>query len=495
MDICFFSPITRIHNHYTPPFNLMSLSSYLEGRGISTHIIDLNKDCPVFELDEEKIIQLRNKIIDEVLSMKPLIIGIPCFSSELKEVIEISRVIKTKHENVKIIVGQIHPTLFPEEFFFESSPIDYAVVGEGEITTFELVNSIKNGNENMEEIDGLVYFNKKNNALIKTKPRSLIENLDDLPFPAYDKVNMWYYTKPNVYKIRGIFISSTLIHTTRGCPYNCTFCVSSNLRKKTGPGKYARMRSAKNIADEIEFLMKNYKIDSFFPIDDDFLVDKKRIMQFCDELEKRKINLPWGCGARVTDVSEDLLKRMKRAGCVQLDFGVESGSDEMLKRVKKNITVEQTKKAFVLCRKYGIRTFSNVLFNLPEETEDDLDKTLKLLDEIKSTVTAFNIFVPYIGTEIYNKCNVNLSIEEYSKLTFSAGTIPATTTDPRFIFHKHNVNLIKFCEKNTKKYNSIVRALSTLFSKWYLMQILRSSRKYEYFKEIKNLLKEVLTRI
>ncbi len=487
VDVCLVSPPQRAYNHHRPPLALMLLASFLEKNGIKTEIIDPKSTKEVYGQQKSIIV---NRILQQIDELNPRIIGITCYTPEFNDVVELAKRIKEKKNEIKIIVGGIHPTLRPMDFFFEDSPFDFVVVGEGEITLYELTSTILKGNKTYENIKGIAYFDK--DEYFQTEPRPLIYDLDDIPFPAYEKVDMKYYTAPNPYAVRGLFLSSFHILVGRGCLSQCTFCVNAEMRKILSPEKSLRCRSAKNVVDEMEFLRKRYKIDSLFFVDDNFTSRRDLVFDICKELIKRKVNLVWSCSARINNLSDELLKKMKTAGCVQVDLGIESGSDAVLKRLKKGITVKQIKNVVKICNKIGIRTFANILINVPGETEDEIKDTLELLNEIKPTVTSFNIFIPYLGTEIYKNSNLNLDPNEYYLL----GEPPLKlVSNARFRFAQHNIDFNKFYLINHKKYNSMLAFLPDYFSSIYLNQLIRSKKKKEYFFQFKNLIKEFIKQV
>lgn len=488
LEVCLVSPPQRAYNHYRPPLALMLLASFLEKNGIKTEIVDPKSKKEVFGQQKSIII---NKILHQIDELNPKIVGISCYTNEFNDVMELARKIKEKKE-VVVVVGGVHPTLRPKDFFFRGSPVDFVVIGEGEITLCELAHAILQRDNRFKNLLGIGYYDKDKDEYIQTEARPLIPELDTVPFPAYEKVDMKYYTTPNPYAVRGLFLSSLYILVGRGCPAQCTFCVAAQLRKILTPGKSLRCRSAKNVVDEIELLKKSYLIDAFYFIDDNFTLRRDLVSDICDELIKRKLNLIWSCSSRINTLSEELLQKMKKAGCVQVDLGVESGSDAVLKRLKKGITTKQIREVFKTCHKIDMRTFCNILINVPEETEQELRKTLQLLDEIEPSVTSFNIFIPYVGTEIYENQNMNLHPDEYSLL----GKPPLElVSNPRFRFAKHDIDFKDFYLLNHKKYNSVFTFLPYYFSDYYLKQLFRSRRKKEYFFQLKNLIKEYLKQV
>ena len=195
--------------------------------------------------------------------------------------------------------------------------------------------------------------------------------------------------------IRGIPLKGFYVFSTRGCPARCRFCVNKNIF-----GRTVRFREPVKVVDEIESLYRKYGIDGFYMYDDTFGVRKSDAYQFCDELVKRNLPLVWGCATRINLITEEFVEKIKSAGCLQVDFGVESGSQRLLDLLKKDITLEQIRKAIGLCKKHKLRVFSNFMINLPTETEEDVDNLIDFAEELKSDISIFNITFPFPGTDI-----------------------------------------------------------------------------------------------
>lgn len=486
-DICLISPPSRAYNHYRPPLALMLISSYLSKNGVDTRIIDFKSDTGD-ETDRKRII---SGILEKVRECSPLIVGLPCYTPEYKEIMDLAKLIKSSNPSLKIAVGGVHATIKPGEFFFEGSPVDFVVIGEGEYTLLELVKSVKERSD-PSNVRGIAFYDRSLDKYVQTEGRPLIHNLDEMPFPDYSKVDMKYYTTPNPYNVRGMLLSSFYILVGRGCPSQCTFCVSAQLRKIMSPGKSLRCRSAKNVVDEIELLKNMYKIDGFYFIDDNFTLLPKLVEAICDEILARRLSLMWACSSRINTLSKDLLLKMQKAGCFQIDLGVETGSEAVLKRLRKGITVKQIKEVFRLCHKIGMRTFCNILINIPDETKEELMETLRLLDEIRPSVTSFNIFIPFLGTEIYDNSGLNLMPSDYNYLSMPPREL---VKDKRFRFAKHDIDFSKFYSQNHKKYNSPYVFLPSYFSKPYLKQLIKSKRKKDYIFQVGLLIKEFFKQI
>ena len=205
---------------------------------------------------------------------------------------------------------------------------DYGIIGEGEQTALELVNAIHSGNkEEIPSIKGIIFRN--DSGIVRTPPRAYIEDLDTIPFPAR-------HLLPDLKKYRYRFykhLPTATIITSRGCPYQCTFCDRAVF------GNKLRMRSIKNMLDEIEILVKEYGVRGINIQDDLFTITPQRVIEFCDQLMSRKLKISWSCLARVDCITPEMLKIMKKAGCWQIGYGIESGNQKILNTINKNITL------------------------------------------------------------------------------------------------------------------------------------------------------------
>jgi radical SAM superfamily enzyme YgiQ (UPF0313 family) len=470
-----------------PPLGLMYISSYLTKFGINNSIIDIKSKKP---LDE-----VRSFIEKRILELNPKYLGLSCLTTELDSVLKICNNIKSKNPKIKIILGGIHPTLFPEEVLKHKS-VDIVVVGEGEITFAELLKK-----EDPKNIHGVYY--KKANKIIKNLPREKIHDLDSLPMPAFDKVPMDYYLKVQGYLIRGVPTRGFYIFTSRGCPYRCEFCVNKNIF-----GRSIRYRSPKKVVDEIEYLMKRYTIDSFFIYDDTFTAKKDHVLNICKEIKYRKLKVIWGCETRVNLLDENIVKAMKKSGCIQIDFGMESGSQRLLNVIKKDITIHQIKNAVRLCNKYNIRIFSNFMINLPTETKEEMNETIKLAQDLHSHITVFNITTPFPGTDLFDHSDYQLTINDYKKLTTTDSIdeyINFIEAKCRLSEHKIPIKIIlskialSFPSRGNFKprFNlifliNLLRYFSFLKNKNYISSLFRTKHKIKYLKYIKEMYKDNL---
>jgi radical SAM superfamily enzyme YgiQ (UPF0313 family) len=312
------------------------------------------------------------------------------------------------------VVGGAHASIRPHDLL-NSEFIDYAIMGEGEITLYELVTS--NG-KNLHKIDGLGW--KKANRIIINKPRALIEDLSSLPDPDYEALPLEAYTQPSSMLVRDCFISGVAIFTSRGCPFNCIYCASKYIL-----GRKIRYIDPVKVVNQIERLVEKHNINGFYIMDDTFTLKKEHVMRFCQEIIDRKLDLIWGAETRVSLIDDEMIRKMKEAGCVQMDFGVESGSDRILGVLRKGTTAKEIIRAFDLCNKYKIRTLSMLLIGSPTETKEDVEQTIRLIKRIKPSSVDVNITTPLPSTELEHMVfgERGIPIEELANINFKPNAI------------------------------------------------------------------------
>lgn len=448
VDVVLVSPENRKYFKYVP-FALLYLSSYLEANGVSTRIIDLKDMTRGFSRAPRLTESYDRTVVNFIKESRPILVGLTCYTSEYNSVIKTARMIKEAVDTF-IVVGGVHPTLMPHDFLFEKSPVDFVIMGDGEMPLLRLVNSIKQDDNSYKRIPGVGYFEIEENKVV-TQGCNVELDLSKFPMPDYGKINMDFYTNPDIEHIRWLSIAGVSIFTSRGCPYNCEFCAVNFLKSLNRDAAKMRYRPIDQVIEEIEFLVKKYHIDGFYVLDDCFMVQEERTVEFCQKLIAKRLNLIWGCETRVNLIrNENLLKLMKSAGCIQMDFGVETGSPDMLKGVNKQVTVEQIKTAFQLCRRNGIRTFANILFNLPNETEEDVVLTHQLLSEIKPSVVGCGTTVPLLGSVLYEKYVFpKLTLQEYELYNLN---VYEKIVDERFKLAQHDLDFVSIVRRLNNKY-------------------------------------------
>lgn len=365
------------------PLNLGYLASYIRQQKPEIEINIL--DCEGLNLSYEQIKEYVNKSKSDIVA---LTMPTPAYN----HVLSLIDIVKTIYPKTIIVVGGPHPTVLPSEVLREKN-IDFAVIGEGEITFLELVDAIEKNKNNFHLIRGLAF---KNNAIIViNQPRELIENIDILPFPAKDILPLDAYYLPPTKRITSG--ASTNIITSRGCPFRCTFCMAKTIWKRT-----TRLRSVKNVVDEIEECVIKYNHRDFTFHDEFFTANRDRVIEFCQELKRRKLDIKWFCQARCGTVDEEMLKIMKNAGCEKIGFGFESGDEQILKLMQKDNNLANARESAMLCKKAGIEVVGAFILGYPGETKETIKKTIEFAKEIDPATAAFFIAIPYPGTKLFD---------------------------------------------------------------------------------------------
>jgi anaerobic magnesium-protoporphyrin IX monomethyl ester cyclase len=488
-DICLVSMPTlgRAKSTIVPHW-ILWLAGYIEQSGFRVDVVDVKipVNAGYTEREGERVF---HETVEKAVASGAPIIGLSAFTEDYGLVSKLAREIK-KRSGSKIIVGGIHATIAPQDYFaFEDAPFDIAVVGDGEAPLTELIKAEKSGAGSWEEIYGLVFRNGKD--IVRTPPQSALPSLGDMPIHPYHKLDMNFYLQPQQFLLRSIYLSGVHIFTARGCPYNCTFCANS--RRKV------RFRPLDSVIEELRFLKETYYIDGFYIHDDTFTIKNDRVIEFCERLMDLKYRFVWGMEGRVNQFPDNVFRALKKSGCIQIDFGVESGSQEALDRMKKGIKVKDTEEVFRRCRAKKIRTYANILINTPEETEEDVRKTVDLMENIKASTYGICVTTPYPGTEIYDRyVKPPLTVEEYQ--LYSDSKTYVSIVDPRFRLAAHNLNIEELSAKLGRRF-MLDRAWQ-IFSLHpsYLKALLKSRRKAQYlsififrlFRKLRNLFRKHL---
>jgi len=366
----------------------------------------------------DTIIIDKQNIMRTIKKEKPDVIGVTSSTSTFRTANDIAGQIKSEHD-IPIMIGGVHISSMPHHLL--DSNFDIGVVGEGEQTTLELMKTFEKFGgflkKELKKIDGIIFKDKK---LKTTRPRKLIEPLDEIPYPARDLLEMKkHYLLPRGSFFPGELVAVTGILTSRGCPYNCTFCSSSMFWRRI------RFHSPEYVVGEITKLIEDYGVDHLTIWDDLFTANKRRLGKIVNLIEKEKINkqVEFIMNGRANLIDEETCKLLKRMNITRMSLGLESGSEKILKYLKGGtVTVKDNKRAIRLCKKFGIRTNGFFIIGSPMETEQDLKKTLDLVRD--KNMDSFSVFqlAPFPGTGVWNHAKkkglVNDSINfDYSKLS------------------------------------------------------------------------------
>ena len=356
------------------PLGLLYLASILEKDG---HKV-LVKDYYRYSLEEKK-----KEIINLIKAYSPDVVGLSCVTMNRLSNYELIKITKKINPRIKIIIGGIHATSMYEQILL-NYPVDAIVLGEGEVSTPKLINALR-ANKSLKKIKGIAFKDKE--KVLFTGYEKYIENLDELPFPKHE------FCEEIIKKTK-----TAIVITSRGCPYNCIFCSTARYW-----GRKWRARSAKNVVDEIEYLIKRFpSLKTIIFPDDTSTLNNQRMIDICNDILKRKIKINWICSGRLDVVSEKMLYKMKEAGCKLLAYGIESGSSKMLKTMKKGITREQIEKTIKLTNKVGLKYGAYLMVGNPGETWETVKETVLFIKKLKNinfwSVGRLEI---YPNTEIY----------------------------------------------------------------------------------------------
>lgn len=366
-----------------PPLGLAWLAAVLKQGGYDDIAII---DSVVEKLDNGQVIEL-------LKSRQPDVIGLSFGTLNRFYAFSLADEIRKHFPLAVIVSGGPHPTLAAEDILENIKSIDMIVRGEGEYVFLELVKAVET-KADLKLIKGLTFRSSEGNIIVNP-PQEMIKDLDTVPLPARD----WLPMKKYGQKIPLSQKSCTSMITSRGCPNNCIYC--STARQW---GHLIRFRSAKNVVDEIELLQDKYGFEGVGFFDDCFTVDKKRVIAICQEIIDRGLKVGWWCEARANTLDPEVLSWMKRAGCEHISMAIESGSNEILRRIKKMITVEQGIAAAKMIHDAGIKQKIFFMHGLPGETYEDIRKTVflsrHLLDKIGVEEATQSVTIIYPHTDI-----------------------------------------------------------------------------------------------
>ena len=358
---------------HAPPLGIASLAAFVREKGHTPKILDL-------AIDHRDPFKLCREFSPDFIGFSvttPLLLGAYSLAKSMKE----------SFPNSKIIFGGPHPST-DIKGILEKDFVDFVVFGEGELTLAELLDA-----KSLHSIRGLAY--KQAGRIVINPCRDAVKDLDALPIPAYDLLLIHKYPNHPL----SIRTPSIPIITSRGCPFGCTYC------NKSVFGRTFRKMSYRKVVDLMQHLMHRYGIREFQIVDDTFTLDKERVKDICKEILKRRLNIKWMTpnGIRAGSVDTETLRLMKKAGCHYLYIGIESGSPRILQRIKKQITLDAVKQTVKLINKAGIHVGGFFMIGLPDETEEDIQKTIDFAKSLDLDSVKFGIMVPLPGTEVFEE--------------------------------------------------------------------------------------------
>ncbi len=448
-----------------PPLGALYVLSYLEKKSVGHDLFF--KDCVADKMSHTDL----PRYISEI---NPDIIGITSFTISMVDVCKVARTVRKIVPHAHICLGGHHPIAFPiqaaklEEF-------DSIVVGEGEVAFTELVKALEKKDDitlipgvyTSESIKKWENTSYKDNRFLSSvlAPPAYVEDIDSLPIP-----NRSYIKHTDYHSVLGVTNKLTTILSSRGCPYKCTFC--------DVPHKQYRKRSIRNIVDEVEECLKlGYQEIHFY--DDLFNISSQKVIDFCDEVERRGLKFIWDFRGRVNTVTRESLERAKIAGCRIISFGVETGSDEGLKMLNKGTTVRKIREVFRWCKELKIKTVADFMIGLPfEKTEEDVMKNIDFLIELDPDYAQISVLCLYPNTELYNRAIEKGLIRRGKWEEFSL----KPTTDIKVDFWEEHLSHKKMVELQRKSYKKYYLRMH-----YIIRSIFNSSSFYEYTSKAKGL--------
>jgi anaerobic magnesium-protoporphyrin IX monomethyl ester cyclase len=393
------------------PTGILCLSNYLEAQGMPNMIIDSRLFKGKIGIEKG-----RKLIIDTVRNMKPKLVGFSSTHAEFDEVIKMNMGIRELGSSILSIVGGAQPTFRSSDFL--DNGFDFVCIGEGERTLHEFAVEVIHETNRWGKISGLVYRDR--GKIYKNRSRAFLTEteLGVGEFSAYGKIDKRYFDF-NVEIIRGLPLRGGLLLTTRGCPYSCSFCGCNAIF-----GRSLRFRPIEDIELELIHLKEEFRVEGIWIIDDTFIVNKNHAFLVAELLKKH--GMIWGCQSRVDTIDRSTMEYLKRCGCVQIDFGVESGSQRILDEIiGKGTNVGQVENAFALAKEYGMRTLANFIIGLPTETLKDLEATKRVAKSISSDVYVFSIATPLPGTRLYDLVGEDIAPHQYAQLNWNGSRMTA----------------------------------------------------------------------
>ena len=356
------------------------------GLGYIAAVLEEDHEVKVIDVGAEKVDD--DSLSEKVSKIYPEIVGITSDTLSFQRAIEIAQIVKQINKRTIVVIGGAHANALPTDPL-KYDCFDITAHGEGERTVIELWDRIEKG-ESYEDVKGIAF--RKNNEIVINPRQELIENLDKLPFPARHLFPMDKYSGEFSSHVSPMYS----VGTSRGCPFSCAFCSNNVIF-----GRKYRFRSPKNIVNEIELLINEYGAKGIYFREDIFTMNKKRVIEICNEIKERKLEFKWVCESRVNTINEEMLRSMKNAGCELIWFGVESGSQKILDLIHKQITIAQSRDAFRLCNKIKLKAGASFLIGTPGEKIEDMYKTINFANELKPEFAWFNIFTGYPTSPLY----------------------------------------------------------------------------------------------
>ncbi len=419
-----------IIGHY-PPLGLLYLATVLDEKKYDVKILD----CTPMGISY-------SELEEEIRNYHPNLVGITTYTTSMYDILKTAELVKSIDSEIITLLGGHHPTLYPRESA-SYKQVDFILQGEAEETIVELVEAIEKKvvTDEFKKIRGIGFRDGENIFVHRIKP--VIQDLDRLPI-----INREFLPSEVYQSIIGKHSKVATVMSSRGCPFKCTFCFS--------PSKKYRSRSNENILREIKYLQeKGFKEIFFF--DDLFALQEAKVIEFSRMLREQNIQIDWSFRARISTITQEMINEVAQSGCHRIQFGIESGVDSTLERIRKETNPQQISRAVAMCQKAGIQTVGSFIIGLPDETAENIQETIRFSRKIGLNYAQYNILIPYPFTQIYE--------EGLAKGYFTHDYWQEFADDPL---------------KNTKKFK--VQYWTKEVSEAYLFETVKKAFKKFYFR-------------
>ena len=413
----------------TPPLGL----AYLGGGILAT-----GSECEVLDMEAEQL--TTEGLIAHIKENKPDLIGLTATTPIFHNATVLAEQIKKEFPIIPLALGGVHSTIVGKKALEECPYFDFQVQGEAEITIQEIIFALENG-KSLEGITGVNF--RQGDTIVENPKRISIDNIDQIPIAARHLLGNNNYKS---YLPNSGSTSYTGIFTSRGCPYECTFC-----SQHTMYGRKVRNHTIERVIEEIRVIVEENGIQHLIIMDDTLTVNKKRMMKLCEAIKKSGLKFTWEGWTHAATVDEEVLQTMKEAGLIRLSFGIESGDPEILKSIKKGATLNHIKNAYRIARKVGLETRGSAIIGHPNETKASAWRTLKFIRSLKDCQQMFlNVATPYPGTELYDAAvngtgGMRLLKTDYSEYKrYGDPVISVNDLSPRDLKKLQMIGLIMF---------------------------------------------------
>jgi anaerobic magnesium-protoporphyrin IX monomethyl ester cyclase len=368
-----YRDVYRTFDFVLPPLGLAYMAAFLSESDYEVSIVDLN------------VAEDKQSIPDDNWDL----VGITLDTSRYYKGMDYARMLKSR--GVRVVVGGPHASFMAEEIL-GSGAADYVVRGEGEHAMLELAEALSQG-DNLEQIKGLSY--RLDNEVIHNADRTYSDDLDTLPFPARNLLNMDKY-RTSKFGTRSI----TSILTSRGCPYQCSFCASSKLA-----GTFWRARSVESIIEEIQFVKDTYGYRAFAFVDDNFTLNPQRVIDLCEEIGKRGLDIHWWCFSRVDTIvkNPEMVSLMYEAGCRSTYIGIESRNQDTLDSYNKKISADIAREAIAILKDNKIEMTASFIIGALNEDKEMVEDTLRFAKSLNPNTVSFTILISYLGIDLFEQ--------------------------------------------------------------------------------------------